>query len=43
MSACVTLTKRGGTFKIVLKNELGNRNVKGTLKVKFKTNLKTGI
>ena len=31
MSASVTLTKRGGTFKIVLKKELWNQSVKETL------------
>ena len=40
MSASVTLTKRGGTFKLVLKKELLNRYLKGTFKSKVKNNFK---
>ena len=43
MSASVTLTKRGGIFKIVLKKELLNRNLKGTFKSKFRNHFKTDI
>ena len=43
MSASVTLTKRGGTFKIVLKKELPKRNLKTTFKSKFTRNFKTEL